>query len=138
MRIEPIIYDTTRGVFNVEDKLSIATVFLFAWQYGEEDFAELLYTDDPDAYIKGLNDRFKQFDVDFTVRLDDRNVREAFDKTRIAVRDKHDADGFYKALYNRDEFAIAVLDIVSVFCNECPMDAVKEMRKTMRGQLTLF
>lgn len=58
------------------------------------------------------------------MRLDDRSVREAFDKTRIAVRDKHDADGFYKAIHNRDEFALAVLDIVGVFCKENPQNMI--------------
>jgi len=34
MKIEQIIYDTTRNVLNIEDKLSIATLFLFCEKIG--------------------------------------------------------------------------------------------------------
>ena len=43
MKIEEIIYDTTRGVLNLEDKLSIATIFLFCEKLGSKKLAELLY-----------------------------------------------------------------------------------------------
>ena len=45
MKIEKIIYDTTRGIYSVEDKLSIATIFIFCWKLSSKYFAELLYTD---------------------------------------------------------------------------------------------
>ena len=45
MKIEQIIYDTTRGLLNVEDKLSIATLFLFCEKIGTKKLAELLYND---------------------------------------------------------------------------------------------
>ena len=32
MKIEPIIYETTRGIYSVEDKLSIASLILFSWK----------------------------------------------------------------------------------------------------------
>lgn len=78
MKIEQIIYDTTRGVLNLEDKLSIATIFLFCEKLGSEKLAELLYNDDLEAFIDDLTDEYKDYDVDFTIRLEKREVRDAF------------------------------------------------------------
>lgn len=113
MKIENIIYETTRGVFNIEDKISISTLFLFCWQSETEDFAEVLYTSRPDVFIKELNERYKSFDLDFSIRLSDKSILEAFKLTQTKVAEKYDKDGFYKAVFDKDEMAIAVIDIVN-------------------------
>ena len=55
MDIQAIIYQTTREVFNLDDKLRIATIFLFCEQLGSEKLSRLLYCDDHAKFIQELN-----------------------------------------------------------------------------------
>lgn len=112
MKIETIIYETTRGIFNVEDKLSIATVFLFCWKLSDKCFSELLYTDNPADFITSLNVEYAKYKIELTIKFSDKNIAEAFAKTRESVIEKYDRDGFYKALFHNDEYALAVQDIL--------------------------
>ena len=52
--ITNIIYQTTREINNVEDKLRIATIFLFCDKVGSVKFAELLYCDDKEKFVNDL------------------------------------------------------------------------------------
>jgi hypothetical protein len=113
MNINDIIYQTTRGIYSVEDKLSIATVILFCHKSGAKELAELLYTEYPELFIDHLNAKYADYGVDFSIRLSDKNIRDAFDKTIASVREKYDSDGYLKALYNNDPFALAIAEIVS-------------------------
>ena len=135
MQIEKIIYDTTREIYSVEDKLSIATVFLFCYQYGSDKFAELLYTKNHSLFIEGLNIEFERFKVDFSIKLSDKNINNAFNKTLDAIRKKYDSDGFYKALFKGDQYAISVVQILDAF-----FDKVSDLdiKKQIAKQLTLF
>lgn len=118
MKIEKIIYDTARWVLNLEDKLSIATLFLFCEKLGAEKLAELLYNDDLETFIDDLNDEYKYFDVDFTIRLEKREVHDAFFNTIDKYKEKNDSDGFLKAVYKRDPFALAICKISNYYFNE--------------------
>jgi len=113
MKIEQIIYDTTRGVLNVEDKLSIATLFLFCEKIGTKKLAELLYNDDLEQFIDNLQDEYSGYDVDFSIRLENRNIHNAFFKTLDKYKEKNDSNGFLKAVYDKDEFAMVICDIVN-------------------------
>lgn len=113
MRIEDIIYDTTRGVLNVEDKLRIATVFLFCDKLGSEKLSQLLYTKNHASFINDLNDEYKGYGVDFTVNFGNPNIKSAFYKTLEKVKVKWDANGFLKAIYQGDEFALVICEIVN-------------------------
>jgi hypothetical protein len=113
MNIETIIYETTREIYSVEDKLRIATIFLFCNQLDSLTFAELLYTDNHEQFIEKLGNSYKEYDVDFTIRLNDRNVRNSFLKTLEKVREKYDDNGYLKALYEGDEYALVINEIVN-------------------------
>ena len=113
MEIEKIIYQTTREIYSVEDKMSIATIFLFCEKISNKLFAELLYTDNHENFISKINVEYSEFDVDFSIRLTDANVRNSFYKTLEKVKEQCDNDGYYKALYNGDEFAIVIDEIIS-------------------------
>lgn len=132
MKIEEIIYDTTRGVLNLEDKLSIATIFLFCEKLGSKKLAELLYCDCLETFMDDIQDEYKNYDVDFTIRLEKREVHDAFFKTLDKYKEKNDSDGFLKALYNQDEFALVICDIVNY-----NFDAIKfkEFTKNLSEQL---
>lgn len=135
MEIEKIIYDTTRAIFNVEDKLRIATIFLFCYNLNAKKFAELLYTDDCDRFIKKLGEEYKHFEVDFTIKLNDKNIRECFYKTLYKVKEKYDDNGYYKALYENDPFALVIDEIVNYDFNSIQF---KKLTKKIAKQLTLF
>ena len=113
MKIEPIIYETTRGIYSVEDKLSIASLILFSWKLGSKTFCKLLYTDDYRKFISDLSNEYKSYDIKLTVKLEDKQINNALIKTIEKVREKYDDNGFLKALYEGDEFAIVIDEIVN-------------------------
>lgn len=116
MKIEDIIYDTTREVFNVEDKLRIATVFLFCEKIGPEKLSQLLYAKNHASFIQGLNKEYAAYKVDFTVNFSNPNVKNAFFKTLEKVKEKWDSDGFYKAIAMGDKYALAICQIINTTC----------------------
>ncbi len=113
MRIEDIIYDTTREVLNVEDKLRIATVFLFCDKLGSEKLSQLLYTKNHASFIDDLNNEYAEYEVDFSVNFSNPNIKSAFYKTLEKVKEKWDSNGFLKALSEGDEFALVICEIVN-------------------------
>jgi len=113
MKIEKIIYETTRYLLNIEDKLSIATIFLFCEKIGTKKLAQLLYCNCLETFIDDLQNEYKDYDVDFTIRLDKKEICDAFFKTLDKYKEKNDSTGFLKAVHNKDEFAIVICDIVN-------------------------
>ena len=134
MEIEKIIYDTTREIYSVEDKLSIATVFIFCDKIGSVQMAELLYTDNHEKLVKNLNLKYVDFDVDFSIRFDNKNVNNSFYKTLEKVREKEDANGYYKALFNKDPYALIIADIVNYNFDKVEF---KKFTKKVNEQLSL-
>ena len=108
MNINNIIYETTRTLFNIEDKLRIATIVLFAKKMSDLKFAELLYTDNHEMFIDSLHCEYAKYKGDFDVNLKDKNVRVCFLKTIDKVKEVEDRNGYYKALYDRDEYALVI------------------------------
>lgn len=135
MKIEPIIYETTRGIYSVEDKLSIASLILFSWKLGSKTFCKLLYTDDYSKFISDLSDEYKSYDIKLTVKLEDRQIFSALVKTIEKVREKYDDNGFLKALYEGDEFAIVIDEIVNYNFDTIEL---KKFTKSVNEQLTLL
>jgi hypothetical protein len=113
MEIEKIIYDTTRAILNVEDKLRIATIFLFCEKLDATKFAELLYTDDHEIFIRDLGNEYAKFDVDFTIKFSDKVIKECFYKTLQKVKEQCDDNGYYKALFEKDPFALVINEIAN-------------------------
>jgi hypothetical protein len=135
MEIEKIIYDTTREVFNVEDKLKIATIFLFCDRLGSKKFAELLYTEKHEEFVNNLNAEFEKYEIDLKINFANKNVSNAFFKTLNKVIEKEDSNGFYKAVYENDEFAMVICELVQF--NFSKRD-FKKLRDKIGEQLTLF
>lgn len=134
MEIEKIIYDTTREIYSIEDKLSIAVIFLFCNKMGSEKLAELLYTDNHEKLIESLNDEYLDYEVNFHVRFDNVNVKNSFYKTLEKVKEKYDDDGFYKAVFNKDLFAMVIVDIVNYNFDKVEM---KKFTQNVTEQLSL-
>lgn len=135
MKIEPIIYETTRGIYSVEDKLSIASLVLFSWKLGSQTFCKLLYTDDYRKFIADLSEEYKSYDINLNVKIEDKQIRTSLIRTIEKVREKYDVDGFLKALYEGDEFAIVIDEIINY-----NFDAIelKKFTKSVNKQLQLL
>ena len=135
MKIEPIIYETTRGIYSVEDKLSIASLILFCWKLGNKRFCELLYTDNHEKFISDLSEEYSKYEIDLSVKLADKQIRNSLIKTIEKVREKEDKDGYLKALYEGDEFALVIDEIVNYNFDKVEL---KKFTKSVNEQLTLF
>ena len=135
MKIEPIIYETTRGIYSVEDKLSIASLILFSWKLGGKTFCKLLYTDDYSKFISDLSNEYKSYDINLKVKLEDKQIKNALIKTIEKVREKYDDNGFLKALHEGDEFAIVIDEIVNYNFDKMEL---KKFTKSVNKQLTLL
>lgn len=135
MKIEPIIYETTRGIYNVEDKLSIASLILFSWKLGSKTLCELLYTKDYSGFITNLSNEYKGYEIKLDVRLEDKQIKKSLIKTIEKVKEKYDSDGYLKALYEGDKFALVIDEVVNYNFNK---DELKNYAKNANKQLTLF
>lgn len=65
------------------DKLSIASIFIFCEQSDAYDYAELLYGNNPENFIAELNDRYKEYEIDFTVRFEPAELKEAITQLKL-------------------------------------------------------
>jgi hypothetical protein len=135
MKIEDIIYDTTREVLNVEDKLRIATVFLFCDKLGNEKLSQLLYSKNHSSFIDSLNNEYEGYEVDFTVNFSNPNIKSAFYKTLEKVKEKWDANGFLKAISEGDEFALVICEIVNYQFDKVEL---KKFTNQVANQLSLW
>lgn len=135
MRIEDIIYETTREVLNVDDKLRIATVFLFCEKLGSEKLSQLLYSKNHSLFIEGLNNEYADYEVDFTVNFSNSNVKSAFYKTLDKVKEKWDSNGLLKAISEGDEFALVICEIIDYQFDKVEFDNFK---KQVATQLSLW
>lgn len=135
MRIEDIIYETTREVLNVDDKLRIATVFLFCEKLGSEKLSQLLYSKNHSSFIEELNNEYAEYEVDFTVNFSNSNVKSAFYKTLERVKKKWDSNGFLKAISEGDEFALVICEIIDYKFDKVEF---KNFTKQIATQLSLW
>lgn len=135
MNIHSIIYETTREIYNVEDKLKIATIFLFCSQISGKKIAELLYTENHEKFISNLQSEFSEYEIDLSLKLNDKNIRNSFEKTIYKIKQKYDDDGYYQALFNKDPFAVVIDEIVNYDFNKLKFNSLK---KEIATQLSLF
>ena len=133
--ITNIIYQTTREINNVEDKLRIATIFLFCDKVSSVKFAELLYCDDKEKFVNDLQKDYKHYEVDFYINFSNINVKRAFEKTLEEVIKKEDATGYYKALFEKDLFALVIQEIINYDFSH--KELVNFKQKIKEIQLTL-
>ena len=133
--ITNIIYQTTREINNVEDKLRIATIFLFCDKVSSVKFAELLYCDDKEKFVNDLQKEYQHYDVDFYINFSNINVKRAFEKTLEEVIKKEDATGYLKALYDKDPFALVIQEIINY--NFSHQEIINFKNRIKEIQLTL-
>lgn len=112
-RFHEIVYDSLRDVRNIDDKVFISSLFIVA-EDNYKAYAELLYGS-VDKCIEILKEVYDHEVMDFNnyIRMENVNVKNGIELTKAELI-KHDYKGFYKAVYNKDEFALAICDI----CNK--------------------
>ena len=115
MKIEKIIYHTTRELNTVEEKLSITNIFLFCYQYDDIVFSNLLYSKNKETFIANLMEELAPYDIKLQVDLSHPNIKSAFNKTLEEVVKKYDDLGYYKALHEGDEFAKVAYEMHKIF-----------------------
>ena len=135
MKIEPIIYETTRGIYSIEDKLSIASLILFSWKLGSKTFCKLLYTKDYQKFINDLSNSYEDYDIKLDIRLEDKEIKKSLIRTIEKLREKEDKNGYLKALYEGDKFALVIDEIVNY---NFDVIQLKNFTKSVNEQLTLF
>ena len=118
----------------MEDKLRIATVFLFCDKLGSEKLSQLLYSKNHALFIDELNNEYESYGVDFTVNFNNPNIKSAFYKTLEKVKEKWDANGFLKAISEGDDFALVICEIVNYQFDKVEF---KKFTKQIATQLSL-
>lgn len=115
MKIEKIIYNTTRGLTHVQEKLDIATIVLFSYKYDDKDFAELLYCENKEQFIRNLEAKINLEGIKWNIDFTRSEVRQAFKNTLEEVKKQYDDLGYYKALYEGDGFAKVTYEVSKAF-----------------------
>lgn len=112
-----LIYDNLRSVFNTSDKLNISNIVCVA-QFDHIEFAELLYSEkDLRYWIEKTNVFFKdalQTDDLLIEMFVDNNINDCFKNLKKALKEYFEFDGYFKALHEKDELAIATWEITKV------------------------
>lgn len=112
-----ILYDELRSVLNTTDKIYISNIVLIA-QYDHIEFAELLYSEkDLRYWIEKTNVFFKnalQTDDLLIEMFVDKNINNCFKNLKKALKEYFEFDGYFKALHEKDEYALATWEITKM------------------------
>lgn len=113
-QIVGIMDDSCRNLRNIEDKIKVSSTFIFCYNDSIE-FANLLYTDDLDGFFEDLLSRYNEVVefIDLRKSLEDKEFKRAFDETRQECIKKFDSNFFYKSIFEKDEWALACVNISS-------------------------
>lgn len=127
-----ILYNELRSIFNTTDKLHISNIVCIA-QFDHIKFANLLYGGKNLKYwIKKTNDFFKKETntEDELIEMNiDVNMENCFTNLKKALKEYFEFEGYFKALYEKDELALATWEIVQVFGKK----SIHEMLKEIKG-----
>ena len=80
-------------------------------------------------------DQEQDFDIKLDIRLEDKQIKNSLIKTIEKVREKEDKNGYLKALYEGDKFALVIDKIVNYNFDKVEL---KKFTKSVNKQLTLF
>ena len=72
-----------------------------------------MYTKNYSGLIASLSEEYKDYDVKLTIRLVDPQIKNALIKTIEKVREKEDANGYLKALYEGRKDALQVYEMAN-------------------------
>lgn len=127
-----ILYNELRDILNTSDKLNISNIICIA-QFDHIKFADLLYNGKNLKYwIEKTNDFFKKetntSETFIEIHVDE-NMENCFTNLKKALKEYFEFEGYFKALYEKDELALATWKIVQAFEKK----SINEMLKEIKG-----
>ncbi len=112
-----ILYNELRSVLNVDDKIYISNIVCIA-QYDHIKFADLLYgSGDLRYWINKTNEYFKRETNTEDTLIEmfvNENVNQCFNNLKKALKEYFEFDGYFKALHEKDEYALATWEITKM------------------------
>lgn len=105
-KIEEIIYETARNIINIEEKIKLSSIFLFFLGLDDLFFSELLYGD-----ISIISKVSERYNIDLYLNFEKIDILNTFNETRKKVIEIYDENAYYKALFEKEEFAIVCYEL---------------------------
>lgn len=123
-KFKRLCYEELRPLHNIDDKIGIMSIFLFAME-DDMKYARLLYN--------GNDHIFKEWEkneIEVNINFGD-NVKTCYDALVLKLIEEDDKNGYFKALNNGDEYAIAIYEICNTVenCNKKTVKVIMEMIK---------
>jgi hypothetical protein len=117
--LSKITYDTLRSITNIEDKIAISTMLLITRDKKQLIYADMLYNNlSLENAINEINNsqEFKDYQIKIKISNNYENTITAFNETINKLRDMEERDEqsdryYFKSLAERDNMAIAVMEI---------------------------
>jgi hypothetical protein len=117
--LSKITYDTLRSITNIEDKIAISTMLLITRDKKQLIYADMLYNNlILENAIDEINNsqEFKDYQIKISLSNNYENTISAFNETINKLRDMEERDEqsdryYFKSLAERDNMAIAVMEI---------------------------
>ena len=117
--LSKITYDTLRSITNIEDKIAISTMLLITRDKKQLIYADMLYNNlSLENAIDEINNsqEFKDYQIKISLSNNYENTNSAFNETINKLRDMEERDEqsdryYFKSLAERDNMAIAVMEI---------------------------
>jgi hypothetical protein len=117
--LSKITYDTLRSITNIEDKIAISTMLLITRDKKQLIYADMLYNNlSLENAIDEINNsqEFKDYQIKIKISNNYENTITAFNETINKLRDMEERDEqsdryYFKSLAERDNMAIAVMEI---------------------------
>lgn len=104
-KFNKLCYDELRAVVNLTDKVFITSLFLFAME-DDLKYAKLLYQ----GYDHIIAE-WEQNEIFVELNFENKNVKQAIESITNKLIEKDDANGYYKGLFDGDEYAVAIYEI---------------------------
>ena len=143
-KLNAILYENTRQLHSIDEKLGIASIILLA-KCDSMIYSKFIYSNQNyDSLVEAVQNMTAGYDIDFyelsTNKKDLVNDVLSTIKNELKLLDN---DKYYENLHNKDEFAVACYEVcyeinnnVKVF--EMRLQQIKTRIKKIEEQLLLF
>ena len=110
MDLERFLYNHLRHVDSIGDRLKMSYLVMFSYYSSPENFANLLYTDDPWKLINKMQIDYYHYGINFLVDLKKSSVKKHFDVLIYNMINTYDKDGFYRSVFKNERFSKSLIE----------------------------
>lgn len=115
MKIEKIIYEAGRNL-SLNEKIWLSSIFIYA-QNDKENFASLLFSEDKVEVLEIVRQDIERHDIEIGADIFTDWFLEAVERTAEKIKEILKKEDFLEldflnAIFEKDEFAMACLDIL--------------------------